>query len=116
MKTFKCWFRFSVGRPANWFYCTICNKEGFNSKLLAVIVGLTILECCSSLEGKVNSLSGLQFWSSAIALLICWSKSRALTYILVQLLDILNFQYCEFFALTGEGCLNLDGATIGYEI
>ena len=58
---FKCWLGFSVARLANCLYCTSYNKEGLSSKLLAGMVGFTILELGSSLDGWAKSLRGLWF-------------------------------------------------------
>jgi len=65
--TERCKFGSSVGLPEKWFCCMICSREGFNSKLLAWIVGLTILEWGSSWDGTEKSLRGrFAFWAYAI--------------------------------------------------
>lgn len=75
MKMERCKFGSSIGILENWFCCTIWNMEDFNSKLLAWIAWLTILEWGSSLKGTTNSLSGrLSF--SVISCWICWILHR----------------------------------------
>lgn len=57
-------FGSSVGFPENWLCCTICSREGFNSKLFSWIAGGIILERGSSWGGTVKSLRGRSFGSA----------------------------------------------------
>lgn len=76
----RCKFGSFVGFLEKWFCCTICSKEGFNSKLFTAMAWRTILKWGSSSEGTTYSLSNVDhsgMWFFPPSILSLWWRRKS---------------------------------------